>query len=242
MADMYGAMPRGSDMPQAAPMPRAAPMGPYANPQAPGFTPQLSAPPVASRPMPYGGQPNRMMSGDFASVDNNEPRQAPTGIGQNGFGIHPEVAHSDIVDYLLPKFKSAESTNNYQAQHPEYPKYTASGAYGYTDGTWNHFQGFPRAKDAPPVVQDARMKQDLVAQLQRFQGDPFKTVANHYYPKFAHDPAQWDTPLTDRYGKPIVDKHGKPAQTVKEYLQGILPAERVSKYLAGLGNAQRPGS
>jgi hypothetical protein len=242
MADLPMMMPRSSGMPSPAPMPAAAPMGPYANPQALGFTPAATTQiPVAHAP-PYSQQPNRMVGGDFANVASNEAPSKPMGLGQNGFGIHPDVGHTDIVDYLLPKFRSAESSNNYQAQHPQYPKFTASGAFGYTDGTWNHFQGYPRAKDAPPEVQDTRMREDLLQQLQRFQGDPFKVVANHYYPRHAHDPTQWDKPLTDSYGKPITDSNGKPAQTIKEYLQGVLPAERVSKYLAGIANANGPGS
>lgn len=245
MADLPMIAPRGSDlygggaaMPRGNPAPTGVPMGPYGNPQAPGFTPRVTTQDTAPRPVsPYVQQPNRTVGGDFAMVDQPQATPLPSGIGQNGFGVHPEVGHNDIVDYLLPKFRSVESSGNYQAQHKDYPKVTASGAYGYTDGTWNHFQGYPRAKDAPPEVQDARMRQDLLAQLQRFQGDPFKVVAHHYYPKFAHDPTQWNTPLVDNYGKPIQN-----AQTVQQYLEGILPAERVSKYLAGMGNAQRPGS
>lgn len=243
MPDMPMMMPRSSSMPGAGAMPAATPMGPYANPQAPGFTPASSAPQDTQRAAPaYVQQPNRMMGGDFANVASSEMPPKPAGIGHNGFGVHPEVGHSDVVDYLLPKFRSVESSGGYQSQHKDYPKFTASGAYGYTDGTWNHFQGYPRAKDAPPEVQDTRMRQDLLQQLQRFQGDPFKVVANHYYPKHAHDPTQWDKPLSDSYGKPIMDGNGKPAQTIKEYLQRVLPAERVSKYLTGLTDTNRPGS
>lgn len=161
------------------------------------------------------------------------PPQAPPGgkralnVGQNGFGIHPDVTHDDIVDYLLPRFRSVESSDNYKAQHPD-PKMTASGAYGYTDPTWNNFKGFPRALHAPPEIQDERMKQDLTASLARFGGDVFKATANHYYPAYSRDPSKWEDPLVDRYGKPIPK-----AQTVREYLEKVLPAERVARYLQG---------
>jgi hypothetical protein len=242
MADLPMMMPRSSGMPSPAPMPAATPMGPYANPQAPGFTPAVTMQtPVAHAP-PYSQQPNRMIGGDFANVASNEAPPKPMGLGQNGFGIHPDVGHTDVADYLLPRVRSVESSNNYQAQHVDYPKVTASGAYGYIDKTWNHFQGYPRAKDAPPEVQDARMHQDLLQQLQRFQGDPFKTMANHYYPATAHDPSQWGKPLADRYGKPLVDSKGRPLETTLQYLNRVLPPERVQKYLSTVTGLQGQGS
>lgn len=51
-----------------------------------------------------------------------------------------------------------------------YPRYvnrshpgpsTASGKYGYLDGTWNNFKGYARAMYAPEWIQDQRAASDL---------------------------------------------------------------------------------
>ncbi len=69
---------------------------------------------------------------------------------------------------------------------------TASGKYQYTDATWNLYGGYARAMDAPPEVQDRRMKEDLQARHKRYNGDIEKIIAAHYYPKWADDKSLWD--------------------------------------------------
>ena len=51
----------------------------------------------------------------------------------------------------LEDIKRKESGGRYDAQNP---RSTASGAYQVLDGTWNGYQGYRRASDAPPEVQD----------------------------------------------------------------------------------------
>ena len=152
-------------------------------------------------------------------------------IGQNGFGVHPDATHEELAKYVMQALGNHESRNNYTAQNPNS---TASGKYQYINGTWNHFGGYSRAKDAPPEVQEARMRQDTTAALHRFGGDPFKVVANHYYPRYAGDPSQWTSPIKDKYGKEIPG-----AGTVADYLKKVLPGDRVDKYLAGAQPAQQ---
>ena len=213
--------PYGSAMPSPAPMPAGSAMGSYGG----GAS---AAPRMAAAPAMNGGDmmPPRMS----APAPPVQSTMAPTPtLGQNGFGVHPNVSHDDIVNYLLPKFKNVESgkpEGNYTAKNPNG---SASGAYGYIDSTWNHHRGYPRAMDAPPEVQDERMKQDLTQSLSRFGGDPFKVVANHYYPKYASDPTKWSQPIVNSYGKPIPN-----APTVKDYLAKVLPADRVDQYMKGV--------
>lgn len=227
------ASPYGVPMPQGVAMPKGVPMMP---------TP--SAPPAAiSSPSPMGGG---SPMGSPASLGppaapvmaqapmNPSPMGAPAApsVGQNGFGLHPDVSHEDLANYLLPKFKDVESSGDYKnyigksGGKPQDPGKTASGAYGYTNGTWNNHGGYARAMDAPPEVQDARMKQDISSSLARFGGDPFKAVANHYYPKYASDPTKWDQPPSDKYGKPIPG-----ASSVRDYIGKVLPPDRVAKYM-----------
>lgn len=52
------------------------------------------------------------------------------------------------MDYI----KQKESGGNYQAVNKQGS--SASGAWQVLDSTWNRYQGYARAKDAPPAVQD----------------------------------------------------------------------------------------
>lgn len=38
---------------------------------------------------------------------------------------------------------------------------TVSGKYGYTNGTWNNYQGYPAAYLAPEAIQDQRAREDI---------------------------------------------------------------------------------
>jgi hypothetical protein len=69
---------------------------------------------------------------------------------------------------------------------------SASGAYAFIDGAWAGFGGYPRAKDAPPAVQDARAAEYASSILQRNGGD-VSTVPVSWY--IGHVPvgSEWDT-------------------------------------------------
>jgi hypothetical protein len=64
------------------------------------------------------------------------------------------------VRAILETLKSKESSGDYTVQNPK-PDQTASGGYGYTDGTWRMMTKrygigteYKSAKDAPPEIQD----------------------------------------------------------------------------------------
>ena len=71
------------------------------------------------------------------------------------------VAETDEnVRAILETLKEKESSGDYTVQNPK-PGQTASGAYGYTNGTWQAMTAkygigteYKSAKDAPPEVQD----------------------------------------------------------------------------------------
>jgi muramidase (phage lysozyme) len=64
------------------------------------------------------------------------------------------------VRAILETIKAKESSGDYRVQNPT-PGQTASGAYGYTDGTWRSLTAkygvgteYKSAKEAPPAIQD----------------------------------------------------------------------------------------
>jgi hypothetical protein len=200
----------------AAPAPTSYGPAPQAA-MPPTMIPQLNARPPA--PTQYGGNPNASPNpppgspGMPTNVRQAQQSQQPqpgypagdimhTPYGPNGFGVHPELTRSEMVDYLLGKVKSVESSGdptNYigKADHLPYdpnPKGrgTASGYFGYTHGTWGNYKGYPRAMDAPPEIQEEKFRKDMGDSLVRFGGDPFKSTANHFFPGKAHDPSAWD--------------------------------------------------
>lgn len=80
---------------------------------------------------------------------------ASAGVG--GAAIGPVAG--GIIARVLATIRSVEAGNNYTARNP-LPGQTASGAYQFTNGTWNRYGGYPAAYLAPPAVQDARAAQD----------------------------------------------------------------------------------
>lgn len=125
---------------------------------------------------------------------------------------------------LTQIIKARESTDNYQAVNP---KSSASGAYQYTDSTWNNYGGYPKAALAPPAIQDQRFRDDIVHRLATYGGDPYKAIAAHYLPALADDPTKWDKPFK---------VHGKVVKPVLSYVRYVTkgtPLEAgLNEYLA----------
>ena len=79
-------------------------------------------------------------------------------------------------DMVIYGIKMQESKGDYQADNPTS---TASGAYQYIDGTWDGYGGYSHAGDAPPEVQDAKMREDTQAAYDRL-GDWERVIASHF--------------------------------------------------------------
>jgi Transglycosylase-like domain. len=117
-----------------------------------------------------------------------------------------------LVKTLTNIVKAKESTDNYQAVNTERKGNTASGAYQYTDATWNNYGGYPKAALAPPEVQDRRFKEDIIHRLAEYGGDPYKAIAAHYLPALADDPTKWDKAFK---------VHGRKVKPVAAYVRYI---------------------
>ena len=79
-------------------------------------------------------------------------------------------------DMVIYGIKMQESHGDY---HADNPTSTASGAYQYIDGTWDGYGGYSHAGDAPPEVQDAKMREDTQAAYDRL-GDWERVIASHF--------------------------------------------------------------
>jgi hypothetical protein len=237
------AAPYGAPMPQAVPMPPPTPLPGAPPPSSYGPAPGPAASAVASMQQPPG--PSMAATPPMAGAPSAAPSPygapaappAPGGMGANGFGIHPDLNMDHVTAFLMNALKTHESANqqhptgNYSATNSDS---SATGAYQATAGRWNNFQGYPRAMDAPPEVQDAWAKQDISGNLKRYGGDPFKATVAHYYPAWAGSPNKWDDVPLGKNGQPIVSKNGTQAETPAQYLSKVLPPEHVDKYMASV--------
>lgn len=226
-----------------APPPTTPPVGAWATPSpamAGGAPPSPASPPygIPSEALGASGtsMPTKMpLHGsvpDPAAAGVQTPGQATSpmaGLGPNGFGVHPDINLHQIADYLLPKLRDVESKGDYTADRSKTnPGQTASGAYQYIDSTWNNYGGYKRAVDAPQEIQDKKAREDLLGNLQKYNGNPFAAVAAHYFPHYAGDPSLWNKPLRSAGGQPV------PGSTVNSYVSKVLPANRVAQYLQSL--------
>jgi len=114
-------------------------------------------------------------------------------------------------DMVIYGIKTQESRGDYQAENPTS---TASGAYQYIDGTWDGYGGYSHAADAPPEVQDAKMREDTQAAFDRL-GDWERVIASH----FSGESFQ-EGPKSDWDRVPGYASNQNPS--VREYVDGVL--------------------
>lgn len=129
----------------------------------------------------------------------------------------PVVGRDIDPSYILKIMKANESSGDYAAVNPHS---TASGAYQYTDGTWNGYGGYSRALFAPPKIQDKRFKEDLMAAVNEYKGNPFKVIASHYLPAYADDPEIWDKSL---------EIYGNKVSPINKYIQRTVEGTKLEK-------------
>ena len=113
-------------------------------------------------------------------------------------------------DMVIYGIKIQESHGDYQAENPTS---TASGAYQYIDGTWDGYQGYSHASDAPAAVQDAKMRADTQAAFDRL-GDWERVIAR----TFAGEGGQAG-PKSDWTKVPGYDYNQNPS--IREYVDGV---------------------
>jgi hypothetical protein len=100
-----------------------------------------------------------------------------------------------------------ESGSNYGAKNPGS---SASGKYQYINSTWNNFEGYTTAQEAPPDIQDQRILADLGIRAVTYKGDVEQMIAAHYSPALAGDKSKWGQ-------RPIPT-----GKTVREYVNLVL--------------------
>jgi hypothetical protein len=75
---------------------------------------------------------------------------------------------SASMDAVLATIRTVESGGDYRVQAAGS---SASGAYAFLDSSWNGYDGYTHAKDAPPPVQDAKAAELAEEVLTRHGGD-----------------------------------------------------------------------
>lgn len=197
-----------------------APDSGIANAVAPTYF-NISTPGVLSpmRPREPQAPPPGMgvLQPQFLLQQNTQSRGA--GIGSN----IPMVGRDIPIEEFIRIHKQRESGNNYQALNRQKPGNTASGAYQYTDATWNNYGGYAKALQAPKEVQDRRYQEDLMRRVAKYNGDPFRAMAEHYLPALANDPRQW--------GKRYQFKGGNSVDPVSKYLRQMLKGTKLEQPL-----------
>ena len=139
------------------------------------------------------------------------PDAAPGQFDDRAVGAHYDASHL-TVDAVIHGIMMQESGGDYTAQNSTN---SASGAYQYIDGTWDNYGGYAHAKDAPPAVQDAKMRTDITAARDHFNGDWDRVIAEH----FAGEPDQ-EGPKTDWNKVPGYDYNHNPS--IWDYVNGVL--------------------
>lgn len=103
--------------------------------------------------------------------------------------LHPNRANAPVftspnggptgIDGFMNALRDVESSGNYQAVGVETDWGRASGAYQFLDSTWGGYEGYSRAADAPPAVQDRRAR-ELMQQYYNQYGS-WDSVAAAWY-------------------------------------------------------------
>jgi hypothetical protein len=85
----------------------------------------------------------------------------------------------DDIDRFMGAIRSKESGADYSAVGPPTKWGRATGAYQFLDSTWGYYKGYPRAKDAPPAVQDERARELMGQYFSQFGN--WHDVASAWY-------------------------------------------------------------
>jgi hypothetical protein len=117
----------------------------------------------------------------------------------------------------LAKFSIAMRTAESGGRYSIRPGHgsTISGAYQAASITWNNYQGYRYAYQAPRHVQDAWAFKRFITLWQRYNGDWERVAAHHFLPSYAdEDKALWRKPLPVRF------RAGNPP-TIGEYVRRV---------------------
>jgi hypothetical protein len=105
-------------------------------------------------------------------------------------GTSSPDGQNTLIDTFLQAISRGESGGDAHAQNPHA---SASGLFGYTDGTWNHYGGYLHARDAPAAVQWAKARQDVANKLLAYKGNWRDVAMSWYFPPAVGNPALANT-------------------------------------------------
>lgn len=214
-------------LPARQPMPIAAPpalaMLPMAQRATEAINTGIGYLARGSRPQAAGGNVTPFRTSPATRAPNKNPQ-----------GDFPIVGQNVTLDQLVKLQRNAESSGNYTALNRERKGNTASGAYQYTDSTWNNYGGYAKAMLAPPAIQDKRFAEDVARRVTQYNGDLFKALAAHYLPVQADSPDQWTSPARVRTRGGYVT-----VKPVASYLRQVLKGTPYEKQLDAYLNAAK---
>lgn len=119
---------------------------------------------------------------------------------------------SGSLEVVLATIRSVESGDDYTARARGS---SASGAYQFTDATWNTYAGYARAVDAPPAVQDVRAVEHVTYILNTHNED-LAAVPVVWY--LGHRPTP-GSPAWDRVPAPGAGNRLTPRQYQEHWMQ-----------------------
>lgn len=136
----------------------------------------------------------------------------------------------DLQEFLY-RLAHMESGGNPTAvaKCPPGVKCTASGAFQYTDPTWNNRYGYTRAKDAPLDIQYKAAQEDMVNRLQHHNGDLPASALTHL---LGADGVAKMLKKPELLFKPLGGGNGN--TTPISYLSGLLSKPVVDSWVASL--------
>jgi D-alanyl-D-alanine carboxypeptidase len=153
----------------------------------------------------FSGVGTLWIAGTARSI--TEPDWAPLATFAGRKPPTPPQPESPTVtmNRVLITIRTLESDNNYRN---DTAKGSASGAYQFTDETWNNFRGYKRAVHAPAGIQDERAAILVGTTLQRYglQAVPIQW----YYPVALRNHSWMDRIPHPEYGNTL---------TIREYQQ-----------------------
>lgn len=193
----------------------------------PMYAPAIGMPAMARRMAP-GMQMLASMGRQAANVIPLPILGKAAGVMEGAASTAAQMGDKPISATELTNWiRKTESGGNYQALNREKKGNTASGAYQYTDSTWNGYGGYPKAMLAPREVQDRRFAEDIQKRLSKYKGDPFKAIAEHYLPAYANNPRAWTAPIKLQGGtvQPV-------ANYVRKVIRGTPLEAQFDEYLA----------